>query len=149
VKEREGEIGRECRGQMCSTRCAIIEEQQSNVAMDLSSFEHVRTPHHYQIYITEHSLLLYMFSSLTTLNHVLKATCNIQRIFSWGGCNKEGKWALVIWEKVCFPKMVGDLGIMDLEVMSQALATKIWWQHGSIVEMNCGVRFGEGNMHMM
>jgi len=45
--------------------------------------------------------------------------------------------------------MVGDLGIMDLEVMSQALATKIWWQHGSIVEMNCGGRFGEGNMHMM
>jgi hypothetical protein len=58
-------------------------------------------------------ILIYLFSSLDSLQSVLKTIHNIQRNFVWKGHKSRKKWALVTWEKICKPKLNGVLSLKD------------------------------------
>jgi hypothetical protein len=45
-----------------------------------------------------------------------------------GQLEKQNKWALVVWEIICLPKLKGGMGLRDLETLSQTLGDKIWWR---------------------
>ena len=57
-----------------------------------------------------------------------KTIRNIQRSFLWNGPSKKSKWALLKWIDICKPKMEGGLGLRDPEILSKAVAAKIWWR---------------------
>jgi len=44
-----------------------------------------------------------------------------------GGGSKEHKWALVAWEKLCHPNILGGLSLRDPETLSSTLGAKTWW----------------------
>lgn len=54
---------------------------------------------------------LYLFSTLDTLESVLRNICNIQRNFLWWGSEEKRKWALVRWDKLYTPIFFGGLGL--------------------------------------
>jgi hypothetical protein len=37
------------------------------------------------------------------------------------------KWAMVAWDKLCLPKLVGGLGLTDLDLLNSVLEAKTWW----------------------
>lgn len=67
---------------------------------------------------------------LTAPINVIKRIRNIRQNFLWGGTQKERKWALISYEKVCHPKGEAiSLNIRDPIPMENVFATKHWW-HG-------------------
>ncbi|VFQ68821.1 unnamed protein product, partial [Cuscuta campestris] len=45
--------------------------------------------------------------------------------FWWGGGNRH-HW--ISWEKLCFPKEEGGLGIRDLKSLEDSFSLKLWWK---------------------
>jgi mannosylglycoprotein endo-beta-mannosidase len=60
----------------------------------------------------------------------LKKMDNIRRSFQWKGSEiANGGHCLVRWTKVKRPKILGDLGVLDLEAFSRALRHRwLWYQ---------------------
>eukprot|EP00253_Pinus_taeda_P013241 PITA_13241 len=74
------------------------------------------------------SLPLYLFALLAAPKWVIKAIKNLQRNFLWGSSGKNRKWALVKWDKVCFPKKSGGIGLRDPALSNTVMSTKLWWR---------------------
>lgn len=70
----------------------------------------------------------YMLSTFAVAKSVYKSIRNIQQFFLQNGDSKKRKWALLKWTDICKPKLVGGLGLRDLEILSKAIAAKIWWR---------------------
>ncbi|KAJ4760589.1 RNA-directed DNA polymerase (reverse transcriptase)-related family protein [Rhynchospora pubera] len=57
---------------------------------------------------------------------------NIRRTYLWQGRNSNRKLVTVAWDKVCSPKSIGGLGVMDLHTFNLSLLAKWYWKwHGS------------------
>jgi len=69
-----------------------------------------------------------MLSALAAPKSVYKSIRNIQRSFLWNGDSKKRKWALLKWTDICKPKLAGGLALRDPEILSKAIAAKIWWR---------------------
>lgn len=70
----------------------------------------------------------YMFLELVSPKVAYKTIRNIQRSFLWNGPSKKSKWALIKWTDICKPKLEGGLGLQYPEILSKAVAAKIWWR---------------------
>ena len=59
---------------------------------------------------------VYIFSVFSTPKSVIKEIRNIQPNFLWGGREAKAKFSLVKWDKICYPKDRGGMGLRDPEV---------------------------------
>jgi hypothetical protein len=60
---------------------------------------------------------------------VRKQIDRIRCKFFWqGSSNHRKKYALVAWKKLCLPKEMGGLGILDLNTMNMAVLLKWLWE---------------------
>jgi hypothetical protein len=59
---------------------------------------------------------------------ILQKIRTIQRNFLWRGAEDKKKWAIVAWEKLCWPKRKGGLGLQDPQVTNDAYGAKLWWR---------------------
>ena len=75
------------------------------------------------------SLPTYYLSLFTILKAVATRLERIQRNFLWGSLVECFKYPLVAWEKVCFPRELGGLGIRKLAPFNQALLGKWLWRY--------------------
>ena len=57
------------------------------------------------------AILGYMLSIFLPPKIVFQNIREIQLNFLWGGTEEKRKWALVASNKVCKPKLLGDLGL--------------------------------------
>ena len=73
------------------------------------------------------SLVLYMLSFYGISIGIKKKLDRPRVNFLWSGQENKPKYHLVAWEKVCRPKDLGGLGILDLEIMNIALLSKWLW----------------------
>eukprot|EP00253_Pinus_taeda_P028911 PITA_28911 len=71
---------------------------------------------------------IFMLSVLLAPKGVMQHIRNIQRDFLWGKGEEKKKWALVAWDKICKPKIYGDLGLDDPETLNKVLGAKLWWR---------------------
>eukprot|EP00253_Pinus_taeda_P035376 PITA_35376 len=71
---------------------------------------------------------LYLFSILAAPKWVLKRLRTLQRDFLWGSSASHRKWALVKWEAICKPKIMGGIGLRDPKSSNIIMNAKIWWQ---------------------
>lgn len=53
---------------------------------------------------------------------------SIQRSFLWNGNGDKKKWALVAWHKLCKPKSMGGLNLVDPSVVNMTCGAKMWWK---------------------
>ncbi|XP_049378189.1 uncharacterized protein LOC125842966 [Solanum stenotomum] len=58
---------------------------------------------------------------------VLKFIESYCRSFTWSGSNTINKRALMAWEKVCLPKSVGGMNLINIRLWNQAAIAKICW----------------------
>ncbi|XP_015166576.1 uncharacterized protein [Solanum tuberosum] len=58
---------------------------------------------------------------------VLKLIESYCRSFTWSGSNTINKRALIAWEKVCLPKSVGGMNLINIRLWNQAAIAKICW----------------------
>lgn len=49
----------------------------------------------------------------------------LYRYFLWRGAKKERKWFLVACQKLYIPKLVGGLGVRDMEMLNKAMGAKL------------------------
>lgn len=73
-------------------------------------------------------ILHYLYLALASPKAMSNTIKNFQRNFLWGGVEKNKKWALVAWEKMCRPKKYGGLGIRDTHLLRKALEAKNLWR---------------------
>eukprot|EP00253_Pinus_taeda_P015682 PITA_15682 len=71
---------------------------------------------------------IFMFATILAPQGIKQQIRNIPRNFIWGRGEKENKWSLVAWDKLCTPKSHGGLGMEDLETLNQASGAKLWWR---------------------
>jgi len=71
------------------------------------------------------ALPTYLFTVLAAPKHVIKAIKNLQCNFLWHGHQPNNKWALVSWDKTCWPKIQGGLGLRDPGKLNQVMGAKI------------------------
>ena len=65
-------------------------------------------------------------SLFKALMGVIKKIDQCQKAFLWGGSDSNKKMARVSWSQVCSPKMVGGMGVVNLQIRNMALLAK-WW----------------------
>jgi hypothetical protein len=70
----------------------------------------------------------YLLSVFPTPAGILQRIRTIQRNFLWRGAEDKNKWALVAWEKLCWPKRKGGLGLQDPKTTNDAYGEKLWWR---------------------
>jgi hypothetical protein len=70
----------------------------------------------------------YLMSVFPAPKGILQKIITIQRNFLWRGAEDKRKWALVAWEKLCWPKNKGGLGLQDPQVTNDAYGEKLWWR---------------------
>ncbi|KAK6791910.1 hypothetical protein RDI58_010991 [Solanum bulbocastanum] len=58
---------------------------------------------------------------------VLKLIESYCRSFTWSGSNTITKRALIAWEKVCLPKSVGGMNLINIRLWNQAAIAKTCW----------------------
>ena len=94
------------------------------------------------------SLPTYYLSLFTILKAVATRLERIQRNFLWGSLVECFKYPLVAWEKVCFPRELGGLGIRKLAPFNQALLGKWLWRYGHetlhLWRRIIAMKYGEG-----
>ncbi|KAJ4748165.1 RNA-directed DNA polymerase (reverse transcriptase)-related family protein [Rhynchospora pubera] len=93
------------------------------------------------------SLPIYFMSAFKLPAWVLKRIDAIRRNFMWHGCNST-KLVLISWDKVCMPKAIGGSGILDLQVMNDALLAKwlwIWLSKENSIWSNLNLVLQNGN----
>ena len=74
------------------------------------------------------AMLLYVATALDLPPWYLKAIDQIRRNFLWRGRKEaNGGHFLLAWPKVCMPKELGGLGILDLQCFSLALRVRWLW----------------------
>lgn len=71
---------------------------------------------------------LYMISFYRLLVEVRERIDFYRRMFLWQEDQGIRKYHLVNWQEICFPKDQGGLGILDLEIMNEALLGKWIWR---------------------
>lgn len=74
------------------------------------------------------SLVLFMLSFYGVPIGVKKKLDRPRANFLWSGEENKHKYHLVAWEKVCRPKDLGGLGILDFDIMNIALLSKWLWK---------------------
>ena len=74
------------------------------------------------------SMPLYLFSVLAAPKWVLKQIRSLQRNFLWGAFRQNRKWALVKWNIIRKPKLLGGLGLHDPQHSNTIMGAKVWWQ---------------------
>ncbi|WMV40885.1 hypothetical protein MTR67_034270 [Solanum verrucosum] len=68
------------------------------------------------------------WSQLFTISaKVLKLIESYYRSFTWSGSNTITKRALIAWEKVCLPKLVGGMNLINIRLWNQATIAKTCW----------------------
>ena len=67
----------------------------------------------------------YMLSIFLTPKGVLQKIRNIQRTFLWFIKSDKQKWALVAWEKLYKPKILGGLGLQDPDTVNKDYGAKL------------------------
>ena len=70
----------------------------------------------------------YMLSLLPAPKGVVKKIRNTQRTFLWSGKADKQKWALVAWEKLRKPRILGGLGLQHPATVNKACGAKLWWR---------------------
>lgn len=74
------------------------------------------------------SLPVYLMSFFALPCWVIKAIDRIRHSFFWKDQRcVSGIACLISWDKVCLPKHVGGLGVLDLKAMNVACLGKWWW----------------------
>jgi hypothetical protein len=79
---------------------------------------------------------------------ILQKIRAIQRNFLWRGAEDKKKWALVAWEKLCWPKNKGGLGLQDPQMTNVAYGEKLWWRWVKDSSV-CGPTYGKKNMPLV
>jgi len=59
---------------------------------------------------------------------ILQQIRTIQRSFLWNGNGDKKKWALVAWNKLCMPKSMGGLNLVDPLTVNMTYGAKLWWR---------------------
>jgi hypothetical protein len=67
----------------------------------------------------------YLMSLFPAPKGILMKIITIQRNFIWRGAEDIKKWALVSWEKMCWTKRKGGLGIQDPQVTNASYREKL------------------------
>lgn len=81
------------------------------------------------------NLPIYALSLFTILGKYAERMEKIQRDFLWMGTDRNKRYPLVAWDKVCLPKKNGGLGIRKITHINKALlAKKIWHIFSSMGE---------------
>jgi hypothetical protein len=70
----------------------------------------------------------YLLSVFLVPKGILQKIRSIQRNSLWRGAEDKKKWALVAWEKLCWPKKKGGLGLQDPQTTNDAYGEKLWWR---------------------
>jgi hypothetical protein len=70
----------------------------------------------------------YLLSVFPAPAGILQKIRSIQRNFLWRGAEDKKKWVLVAWEKLCWPKSKGGLGLQDPQTTNVAYGEKLWWR---------------------
>eukprot|EP00253_Pinus_taeda_P014528 PITA_14528 len=70
----------------------------------------------------------YLLSMLLAPKGILQQMRTIQRSFLWNGNGDKKKWALVAWNKLCKPKSMGGLNLVDSSIVNRTCGAKLWWR---------------------
>ena len=70
----------------------------------------------------------YLLSIIPAPKGVLQHMRVIQRSFLWTSNGEKKKWALVAWNKLCKPKNLGGLNLLDPSTINRACGAKLWWR---------------------
>eukprot|EP00253_Pinus_taeda_P024648 PITA_24648 len=70
----------------------------------------------------------YFLSIIPAPQGILQQIRSIQRTFLWSGNAEERKWSLVAWNKLCKPKSLGGLNLLDPLTINKACGAKLWWK---------------------
>lgn len=71
------------------------------------------------------SILVYFLSLFKFSSTMVDKLENIQITFLWNGIEEKKRLTLVRWDKVCYLKLKGDLGIYKITHFNRALMTKM------------------------
>jgi len=74
------------------------------------------------------AIMKYLLSLLPAPKGILQQMRNIQRSFLWSGNGDKKKWALLAWNKLCQPKSMGGLNLVDPWVVNRTYGDKLWWK---------------------
>eukprot|EP00253_Pinus_taeda_P010390 PITA_10390 len=70
----------------------------------------------------------YLLSMLPAPKRILQQIRAIQRSFLWSGNGDKKKSALIAWNKLCKPKHMGGLNLVDPSVVNMTCGAKLWWR---------------------
>ncbi|XP_026416443.1 uncharacterized protein LOC113311863 [Papaver somniferum] len=79
---------------------------------------------------------LYQMSTFKIPKKLIKQLDTLQRKFFWGYKSSRGNNPIA-WNNMCIPKEFGGLSFRDLEILNQALLTKMAWRINSQPDLLC------------